>query len=839
MKRFFTFLLMLVPLLLLSCEGDDTREVILTPDKSSITADGQDIVTFTVKYGDDVITSGVKITANGETITGMSFSTNTEGDYKFIAEYKGKTSKEVIVNALKPDQLILTPDKETITADGTDKVTFTVKLGTRDVTSEAEISVGATKLTSNEFTSTTAGEYKFTASYDGKTSAEVIVNVTEVSSTVLVLTVDKSTIVANGEDKATFTITRDGEDVTDDCSICMKGGLCLLGSEYTADEPGEEEFYATLKSDETVKSNYVKVTAVSDDSLILSVDKSTITADNTDEARFTVMRGGVDVTDDCSICMKDGACLTSRVFTTSEAGEYEFYANLKSDETVKSNYVKVTATAADVLQLSADKTTIKGNNVEETVFTVKLNEEDVTSGAEIYMDGTKIESNKFKTYGAGEYEFTAKYQGKESNALKITVQKVDLVLSADKTSIDADGTDAVTFTAKLDDIDVTSGVAIKYGGTTLASNTFSTDESGEYEFTATLKAAESVVSNTVRIVATAVTVDELILSVDNTNIVADGQQKAIFTVTFNGTDVTLGARLFKNGEEYNSREFLGMQPGEYVFQANYEYDGNFIESNAVTVTVTALPDDFDASRELHKNVAYFTFTATWCGPCYTYKGYLKNVMADYPDNIVQLNIYSASPYNPSDAKVRYAGISGLVNNLTSEGRFSLGGFPTSIAELRQELGDPGYVPTESHVRSAYDSYISNPAKTGIKVVSGIANGKIDVTVTVGAKEAGTYYMGVFLVEDNISAPQTGSSGAYNHIDVVRDQGMNNIFGEEIGNMTAGQSIPKTFSFNVDSGYNTDNLSIVVYTLYEEGGKRVIANTVKAPASGVTPYKYTN
>ena len=832
MKHFFKLLLpmLALPLLLMSCGEDDTREVSLTPDKTAITANGSDKVTFTVKYGDDVVTSGVKITANGEEITGSSFSTTTAGEYKFVAEYKGKTSKEILVNAHKADALTLSVDKTTIIGNGTDKAVFTVKLGDEDVTAGAKIyTKEGTELSVKEFTSTKAGSYEFYAVYNAEESNAVTIVVEAASAGALLLTVDKATINADGEDEARFTVTRNGVDITADCNVCMISGSCLISPVFTSDEPGEYEFYASLKDDESVKSNYIKVTVVSTASIILSVDKASITADGKDEAKFTVMRDGVDITADCNVCMISGSCLISPVFTSDEPGEYEFYASLKDDENVKSNNVTVTAVAAAVLQLSADKTTIKGNGVEEAVFTVKLNGQDVTSSSEIYKGGVKMESNKFSGYEAGEFEFSAKYQGNESNAVKITVQKVDLLLSADKSTVKADGTDAVTFTAKLGDIDVTSGVIIKYGsGTALDSNTFVTSEAGEYEFTATLKAAESISSNTLMITAVADTPDELALSVDRSSIVANGVDKATFTITLNGTHIN-SAKLFCNGEVFNSKEFMGSLPGDYVFQANYEGDGIFVESNAVTVTVTAIEDDFDASRALHKNVAFFTFTATWCDPCYTFKSEMKKVLPDLAGNIVQMNFYT----NDSKDEVKSSVSGTLSSQLTAKG-FDMRYIPTPIVELTETVSS-----SESSIRTAVNKYLAKSVKTGIKVDSRIEGNKINVDVTVGAKEAGTYSVGIFLTEDNISAYQNGFGEGYNHTDVLRAKGMTNIFGDEIGGLAAGQSYPKSFSFDISSSYNTSNLNLVVYTLYEDNGKMVVSNVVKVPIDGFTDYNYAN
>lgn len=80
--------------------------------------------------------------------------------------------------------------------------------------------------------------------------------------------------------------------------------------------------------------------------VVISVDKGTIIGDGMDQARFTVMYDGLDVTSSSQVCMMDLMCLAQPVFSSDEPGEYEFYATHKvGGESVKSvNTVKVTVT---------------------------------------------------------------------------------------------------------------------------------------------------------------------------------------------------------------------------------------------------------------------------------------------------------------------------------------------------------------------------------------------------------------------------------------------------------------------------------------------------------------
>ena len=81
------------------------------------------------------------------------------------------------------------------------------------------------------------------------------------------------------------------------------------------------------------------------------------------------------------------------------------------------------------------------------------------------------------------------------------VEHPGLWLSADKTTITADGEDMVTFTVTLDDVDVTSQCSFCSQESCYVSNTFSTTTAGEYVFHATYLETNENSANEVTITA--------------------------------------------------------------------------------------------------------------------------------------------------------------------------------------------------------------------------------------------------------------------------------------------------------------------------------------------------
>lgn len=81
----------------------------------------------------------------------------------------------------------------------------------------------------------------------------------------------------------------------------------------------------------------------SEATLKLRADKTALTADGADQARFTVTMDGADVTSAATIrCTTTGETLSGAAFTATQAGEYAFVATLDGEE---SNIVTLTATA--------------------------------------------------------------------------------------------------------------------------------------------------------------------------------------------------------------------------------------------------------------------------------------------------------------------------------------------------------------------------------------------------------------------------------------------------------------------------------------------------------------
>ena len=242
----------------------------------------------------------------------------------------------------KEYQVELSADKAEIMADGQDIATFTVEVDGSNTTDGVMIIClnDNSVLEGDTFTTATAGEYRFKASYKGFTSAEVKITAKATAAPVptVELTADKDEIVADNSDTVTFTVTVDGEDKSSEAKITIINYNSELESNtFTTDVAGEFVFVANY---EGVKSNEVTVVATAVEvpvqkSLKIQSDVDRIKADGTEKVTFTVLYGEDDVTANAEIyCTNhEGVTVEGNTFSSTTVGSYSFRARYDGQTT--------------------------------------------------------------------------------------------------------------------------------------------------------------------------------------------------------------------------------------------------------------------------------------------------------------------------------------------------------------------------------------------------------------------------------------------------------------------------------------------------------------------------
>ena len=247
--------------------------------------------------------------------------------------------------------LVLTADNEQIYANGEQAATFTVKDSEGAVVEGATIYFANTHeaLEGNSFKTKYAGTYSFYAKKENSKSNTITITANEVKedTKVVTLSVAPTTIVADGQTSAIFSVTCNGESVSatiynaaDDSALAENTFRTTVAGEYT--------FYAIYAD---VRSNDVKITATAkqeepdptpdpEKPITITASAASFKANGVDSITFTVTEeGGVDVTSTCTI-YANGGKLQGNKFATTTPGTYTVYAEKGS---IKSNEITVTA----------------------------------------------------------------------------------------------------------------------------------------------------------------------------------------------------------------------------------------------------------------------------------------------------------------------------------------------------------------------------------------------------------------------------------------------------------------------------------------------------------------
>lgn len=363
------FFLTIFCLILSSCEKDPV--ITLSVDKTVISADGKDIATFKVICNDEKdVTNDCRIifSDSKKELGTTTFSTTEPNSYSFYAAYEDVVSNEISITAIEVEDenedenedeeqteapIVLSASTDTITADGKDIITFTVMQDTVDVTGSVKIFVNEKLINSNKYKTYFSGSYTvYAKKNDTIISNEITFFAKEVGDdnndedeeTTIELAASKTTIVADGNDKVTFTVTENGKDITSEATIFV-GETELSLNVFTSTTAGTYTAYA-MKDE--VKSNEITITVEKvnepepEKPITLTASTTNITANGSDAVTFTVMQDNNDVTNQSSIFV-NGSKLNGNKFTTYTSGSYTAYAQKNE---VKSNEITITVTDA-------------------------------------------------------------------------------------------------------------------------------------------------------------------------------------------------------------------------------------------------------------------------------------------------------------------------------------------------------------------------------------------------------------------------------------------------------------------------------------------------------------
>ncbi len=369
--------------------------------------------------------------------------------------------------------------------------------------------------------------------------------------------------------------------------------------------------------------------------------------------------------------------------------------------------------------------------------------------------------------------------------------------------------------------------------------------------------------------------DEFILSADKYIVQTFDGDCATLAVTLNGEPVTENVVFFKGkGKDKEVVDipdftFSTTEPGEHYLTATYgTYISEEIVIKAISVTLPETPaDPKPGGMDFKARVLATQFTTTGCNPCAGLKRLVHKAMEDesLAGRIVLTTCHS-----------------GLVNGVkdpsfiqTGYDEFStMEGFPYMFCDMYYGFD---YYPTwtENELKTEFNKLydIKKDNAAGIAVNSSVKDGQLVAKVTVKPVETGNYRVGMFLLEDGISATQNGAGsgeeymnthdGVIRYIDAEGNLGgRQHYYGHSLGKIAPGQTADYVFIWDLEQIWKDGskkgelyggtkwhsletamaNLHLAVFvctvgTSANGGETYYVSNVIDCPVNGQTPYEY--
>ena len=173
------------------------------------------------------------------------------------------------------------------------------------------------------------------------------------------------------------------------------------------------------------------------------------------------------------------------------------------------------------------------------------------------------------------------------------------------------------------------------------------------------------------------------------------------------------------------------------------------------------------------------FTATWCVNCPRMHQAIEDARTERPGKIIPISIHFQDDMVCEDGKA-------LISH------FGVEAYPSLVANM-----DPGTLITATSkdlILAKLDAAASAKAPCALEVRPGT---DASVSVRIQAVDAGEYSLSVALLEDGITAAQTGASGNYVHDNVFRGFLQENLLGDSLGQLAAGQVVERSFAIPGD------------------------------------------
>ncbi len=209
-------------------------------------------------------------------------------------------------------------------------------------------------------------------------------------------------------------------------------------------------------------------------------------------------------------------------------------------------------------------------------------------------------------------------------------------------------------------------------------------------------------------------------------------------------------------------------------------------------------------------------TATWCINCGTWGWtFYENLSEDNDDKALLIKAhYSGDLMNTAGQEM------GDNFNAFGQPRFILNNtdLNANSSNMNNLRSSAQATVSENHTQSPI-------ANAGVYAVQNGNQLNFTVRTEFFQATSGNYYTDVYLVEDNVIASQSGQGSNTSHQDILRSTGSGSTFGNLVasGNINAGMDATQTFTVDINSDWNVDNMEFMAIVWSEDNGTYTFVN----------------
>lgn len=204
---------------------------------------------------------------------------------------------------------------------------------------------------------------------------------------------------------------------------------------------------------------------------------------------------------------------------------------------------------------------------------------------------------------------------------------------------------------------------------------------------------------------------------------------------------------------------------------------------------------------VHRSLA-FRFTADWCGFCPMMATAMSDAQKELPGKLEVISVHGGG-----------SGLACSASN-TLANNYPIDGFPTGLVDGRTYIANYAIPVTTSLIVEAVNETESKyETVTAASWTSKVSGSQVTMDLSAYIKKAGSYKITALLVEDKVISYQAdynnGASDAYEHNGIIR-AALSNVLGEDVEVTEDAQVKTFTYSAELPSECNKDNVRVVVY-----------------------------